>query len=126
MKNKKPRNVFPSTSIVSKAVRDNAQRVIIKDGKITVISKSGKKKVGSFDIEITKWAELEKSFGNPNYNKKQYISELNKQSIPDNYSGELEGSPFISRIEDAQISAINRAIERLSQSEWLSVEMVKN
>jgi len=100
-------------SITTKAVRDNTQIVKIIGDKIIVISKCGTRKVGSYEFDLSEWEKLENSFGNPNWNKKEYINNLNKQSIPNNYYGENENSPFISRIEDAQRYVIDKAYKQL-------------
>ncbi len=99
-------------SITDKSVRDNPQIVKIIGNKIVVISKCGTRKIGSYEFELSEWEKLENSFGNSNWNKKEYINNLNKQSIPNNYCKENENSPFISRIEDAQRYAIDKAYKQ--------------
>ena len=102
---KEVRTTKKRIAVTDKSVRDNTQRAIIKDGQITVESKSGRNKVIEKTFPLEKWAEIDKSPFNTGGNKKRLVEELGAMRIGDTPEDHSLGQ----RIIDAQIGAIEKA-----------------
>ena len=68
-------------SYTDKSVTDN-QTATLKDGKITVTNRFGRHILGSYEIDIDEWENLDKAFGNPSAHCCRYITEINKKHFP--------------------------------------------
>jgi len=91
----------------SKSVRDYPQRAIIKDGTVTIQNKCGSKILRKVSFPLSKWEELEGSFGNPHWHKREFIKTLGSVSVADT----PEGDSLRERLWDSQIFAIQTAFE---------------
>jgi len=105
LKTNKKGGVKMKISVKCNAVRDNSQRVIIENGKIKIINKCGIRTVLTKVFDLSDWEKLENSFGNSNWNKKEYIIKLKTVIV----NSDPESDCLKNRIIDAQISAINQA-----------------
>jgi ParB-like chromosome segregation protein Spo0J len=54
----------------STSVRDNTQTVVIENDEITITNRSGRNVVKVTKFPLVEWEKLDKSFGNPAFNKK--------------------------------------------------------
>jgi hypothetical protein len=100
-------------AFTDKSVRDNTQRAVILDDKIILTNRVMGRIVKKTEIPLEKWQELERSFGNPSYNKREYIRSLDTVRIGDR----AEDYCLKERIIDAQISAINKVF-----IEWMAAK----
>jgi hypothetical protein len=94
-----------------KGVQDNNQTAVLLNGKIIVTNRYGRRVLGKYEIDVIEWDKLENSYGNPHYNRKQFIAALNRKTFPDNYR-DIEQDTLANRIEDSQIRAINNIYQQ--------------
>jgi ParB-like chromosome segregation protein Spo0J len=93
----------------STSVRDNTQTVVIENDEITITNRSGRNVVKVTKFPLVEWEKLDKSFGNPAFNKKQFIEKLESVDMYEPERPEVDA--LKDRIIDSQISAINKAFE---------------
>lgn len=90
--------------------------VEIKDGIIKVTNRDLSGTVADYSVEVKKWEELLKSFGNPHYNIKKFIEKENINSNPRNfYNRTPEDSSLVERVIDDQISLIHEAYKKYKE-----------
>jgi hypothetical protein len=91
-----------------KSVRDNSQRASYHSGVIRVENRSGRKKVGQFNVSMEEWEQTEKGpSANPNYNKKKLVEAKHKKAFPNNLEDGIF-PPLVDRIIDSEIRAIDK------------------
>ncbi|MCA1785947.1 MAG: hypothetical protein LC657_08205, partial [Desulfobacteraceae bacterium] len=90
-------------AFTDKSVSDNIQRAVIDNGEIEIINKSGRKIVSRKTFSLEKWESLSKSFGNPEYNKREFVKSLGL--VKDD--GTPESDSLKQRIIDSQVRAID-------------------
>jgi hypothetical protein len=92
-----------------KSVRDNFQRAVLKDNEIEILNKSGRKIVNRKTFSLSKWESLSQSFGNPAYNKREFVKSLGIVMT----DGSPEAESLKERILDSQVKAIDSVYDEL-------------
>lgn len=91
-------------AFTDKSVADNIQRSVLDKGEIEIINKSGRKIVSRKTFPLSKWESLSQSFGNPAYNKREFVKSLGL--VKDD--GSPESHSLKERILDSQVMAIDK------------------
>ena len=98
-------------TVTDKSVRDLGQQAIVTSDTIKVVSRVGRKKAGEYSFTRSEWDATAKH-ANPNYAKAKLIESKTKEL--DDQPG---GADQAVRIRDSQISAIDKAISKLAETD---------
>jgi hypothetical protein len=90
-------------AVTDKSVDGNPQRAVLKDNEIEIMNKSGRKIVSRKTFPLSKWESLSTSFGNPGYNKREFVKSLGL--VKDD--GSPESHSLKERIIDSQVMAVD-------------------
>lgn len=95
-------------SHTDKSVRENSQRATLKGDTITVINRSGRKKVGEIKVSLSEWEDAERGpSANPNWNKRKLVEKKFIEAFPGNLEDGMI-TPLSNRVIDSEIRAIEK------------------
>lgn len=98
-------------AFTDKSVRDNSQRAVLKGNEIEIINKSGRKTISQKTFLLSEREKLSKSFGNPEYNKREFVKGL-CLVITD---GSPESDSLKERIWDSQVRVVNLVYDKFKK-----------